>query len=128
MAALVATGQSYRLFWIDGAAVRFKSRRHADPRGKKGPQLRSKRRKNVDHQRLHRGCCGRLGQVRRPKNSRILSREEPPWIQNLGCTRKMVAAGFRHFRTLLHRLRNPRRKPASKSIRVERSVGLPEPG
>src|ERR1700736_5203389 len=104
MVALVATGQSDRLLWIDRAAVRFKSRRHADPRAKKGPQVRAEWRKNVDHQRLDRGCRGRLGQVGRQKNSRLSSRKGQAWIQNLGCTCKMVAPRFRHLRTLVHRL------------------------
>jgi glutaryl-CoA dehydrogenase len=34
----------------------------------------------------------------------VVCGERPPRIQNLGCTRKMVAARFRHLRTHLHRL------------------------
>ena len=71
---------------------------------KKGGKLRSERREDVDHQRIDRGRCGGLGQMRRRKNSRIFSGKRHAGIQSLGCTRKMVAAGLGDFRIGVLRL------------------------
>ena len=94
MAAAAAIGESHRLFRIDGAAVRFESRRHADARGEKGRRLRAERRKNVDHQRLDRGRGGGVGQMRRRKDSRVSGGEREKRFQDLRCARQMVAARF----------------------------------
>src|ERR1700730_16245095 len=70
----------------------------SNPRGlltravKKSSQVRFERRKNVDHQRFHRGRRRRVGQVRRRKNSRLPGGKRHSRLQSLGRTRQMVPA------------------------------------
>ena len=82
---------------------------------KKGDRLRAERRKNVDHQRLHRGRGGGVGQVRRRKNSRVSGGERHARFQDLGRAREMVAARFGDLRAVVDRLRNPGRKLAARA-------------
>ena len=53
--------------------------------------------------------------VRRRKDSRVPGGKRHAGIQSVGRARQMVAARFGDFRTGLHRLRNPRRKSASRA-------------
>ena len=63
MAPAPRAGQSHRLLRPHRTAIRFESRRHAHARREKREQVHPQRRKNVDHQRLHRRRRRRVGQV-----------------------------------------------------------------
>ena len=97
--APAATGKSDRMLRADGAAIRIESGRNVDARGEKRRRLHSERRKNVDHQRLNRGCGGDMGEVRGRGDPRIPGGKRYARIQGLGRARKIFAARFGNFRS-----------------------------
>src|SRR5215467_5960520 len=126
--AFGSEAQKDRLLRPYRAAVRLEPRRHAHARREKGPQIRPQRRKNVDHQRLHRRRCRGVGKVRRRQGARLPGGKRHARLQGLGRTRQVVAARFGHKRAGFERLRNSRGKSAAQRGRAERSAELFEPG
>src|SRR2546426_12340882 len=84
MAAAFAAGQSHRLLWIDGAAIRIESWRDADARGKEGQKIYFERREDVDYQRVDRGRGGSAGQKGGRQNARTSFCKRDAGIQGLG--------------------------------------------
>ena len=87
--------------------------------------LHPERRKDVDHQRLSRRRCRRLGQRRRRAGARLPGGKRDRGTQNLGCAWQALHARQRDFGPELHGLRHSRGKPASRSRGTARTAGLP---
>src|SRR2546427_1835075 len=128
MAAAFAAGQSHRLLWIDGAAIRIESWRDADARGKEGQQIYFERREDVDYERVDRGCGRGVGQSRGRQSPRLSCWKRDAGIQGVGRARKVVVARLGDIRIGSDRLRNPGRKSFARRCGVEGAAELFESG
>ncbi len=129
VAAAPAKRQSARLFRAYRAAIWLQPRRHAHARRAPRQPLCPERRKDVDHQRLHRRRRPGVGQVRgRRKDSRLPCGKGHERFHGAGHSRQTFSARFHHVRPGVQRLRNSRGKCAAGRCRTQRPAELPDAG